>query len=61
MAGLKREQELLIERLKEAHGTKVASLKEKVRALMEERDSRSESRDVLREELQVKLATQEKT
>ena len=49
-----------MDRLKEAHGVKVASLKEKVRVLTEERDSRSESRDVLREELQVKLAAQEK-
>lgn len=57
---MKRDQELLIERLKEAHGAKVAGLKEKRRALMEERDSRSDSRDVLREELQVKLVTQEK-
>lgn len=60
MAALRREQELATERLKESHAAKVASLKEKVRVLTEERDSRSESRDVLREELQVKLAAQEK-
>jgi hypothetical protein len=60
MAALRREQESALERLKEAHGVKISSLKEKVRALTEERDSRTETRDVLRDELHVKLSAQEK-